>query len=409
MTIKFKLITAKEITTEGYPLVLRFSHGQLRKQEEIGYCEIKHFFDVEQSISKSHPDYEILAPKMAEIERRIKKVKLLNITDLDKAYNEIFKKDFSSLLFMDFAAKLIQDMKLIIVGLEKKKDVKAANKIKGTVKVYENVISQFEIFGNDLTFDEIDFQALERFKNYQLSIGNSKATINLYLRTLRAIYNKGLLVYRIPDSKPFNGIFAKLKTKSYASKKKYLDKDAILILETVALTPAKRRTADLWLLQFYFGGCDLIDIYFLYAKQVRRGRLVFERGKTGTGLPIDLKIHPKALRIIEKYKGTDEWLFAWKHTKEDYITFRRNYQKDLQFIQEVAKIEVLPDGGYLGIKVARHTFANLAKKLRIDVDIIRELMGHERDDVDNFYKDKFPEKIRDEALFEIISSFECVE
>jgi hypothetical protein len=69
---------------------------------------------------------------------------------------------------------------------------------------------------------------------------------------------------------------------------------------------------------------------------------------------------------------------------------------------------VLPDGGYMGVKVARHTFANIAKGLMIEPDVIRELMGHERDDVDNYYKDKYPEMIRDNALFEIISWFNCV-
>lgn len=44
----------------------------------------------------------------------------------------------------------------------------------------------------------------------------------------------------------------------------------------------------------------------------------------------------------------------------------------------------------------------------IETDITRELMGHERDDVDNYYKDKYPEKVRDNALFEIICRFECL-
>jgi integrase len=243
-----------------------------------------------------------------------------------------------------------------------------------------------------------------------LGIGNSKATINLYLRTLRAVYNKGLLFHRLPDQKPFQGLFTGLKTRAHNSKKKYLDKDAVLQLESFELTAAKQRTRDLWLLQFYFGGCDLIDIYYLYKKQIRRGRVVFERGKTNTGVQIDLKIHPKAQMILDRYQATEgEWLFPWKKENESYITFRGNYQRDLKIIQELAQIEVLPDSGHLGIKVARHTFANLAKKLRIDVDVIRELMGHERDDVDNFYKDRYSEEIRDQALYKIISSFDCLE
>jgi hypothetical protein len=52
---------------------------------------------------------------------------------------------------------------------------------------------------------------------------------------------------------------------------------------------------------------------------------------------------------------------------------------------------VQPDGGHIAVKVARHSFANRAN-LMIETDITRELMGHERDDVDNYYKDKYPEK-----------------
>jgi hypothetical protein len=42
-----------------------------------------------------------------------------------------------------------------------------------------------------------------------VSIGNSKSTIHLYLRTLRSIYNKGILVHRLVDEKPlqaFDGL-----------------------------------------------------------------------------------------------------------------------------------------------------------------------------------------------------------
>jgi integrase len=108
------------------------------------------------------------------------------------------------------------------------------------------------------------------------------------------------------------------------------------------------------------------------------------------------------LAILAKYTGEGDWLFPYKKDNDSYITFRGVYQRALIYIQEKQEIEVLPDGGNIAVKVARHTFANLAKTMNIDTDIIRELMGHERDDVDNYYKDKYPEAIRDKALFDII-------
>ena len=50
----------------------------------------------------------------------------------------------------------------------------------------------------------------------------------------------------------------------------------------------------------------------------------------------------------------------------------------------------------------RHSFRTIAKFLFIDVDIVRELMGHERKDIDTIYADKYSEKTRDEAHFKII-------
>jgi len=62
--------------------------------------------------------------------------------------------------------------------------------------------------------------------------------------------------------------------------------------------------------------------------------------------------------------------------------------------------------GNLGWKLSRHTFANIAKSLFLEVDLIRELMAHERDDIDNYYKDRYPEEVRDKAHWEIIKPLE---
>jgi len=64
---------------------------------------------------------------------------------------------------------------------------------------------------------------------------------------------------------------------------------------------------------------------------------------------------------------------------------------------------VLPKGGELTSKVIRHSFATIGKFLMIDVDVIRELMGHERGDMDTVYKDLYPEGVRDAAQLKITS------
>jgi hypothetical protein len=49
------------------------------------------------------------------------------------------------------------------------------------------------------------------------------------------------------------------------------------------------------LLQFYFGGCDLIDL-LPKERQLRKGRIVFD-GPNQYWNPIDLKLHLKRLGL----------------------------------------------------------------------------------------------------------------
>jgi site-specific recombinase XerD len=408
MKIEIKLLTAKKETSEGFPLVVELAHQNKRKQKTLCFCKLNHFNQDNRMILSKHPDFDVMAPILMDLKIKARKLILQGVTDVEKTFQELFKIDFSQIAFLDYASNLIEEMNDLALRFGKINDLKSKNKLLGTIKVYENAISQFKPFAAKVTLQNIDYEILMRFRNYQTGLGNSKSTVHLYLRTIRAIYNKGILLHKLADSKPFTGVFAQLKTKSFSSKKKYLDHDTILLLESLDLKSEKQKYVDLFLLQFYFGGCDLIDLYYLNVKQIRRGRVIFERSKTNTGNRIDLKIHPKAQRLLNKFIGDTENVLPYNKERQAYETFRRTYQRALIYIQEKTAFEVLPDGGNIGVKVARHTFATKAKNLMIEPDIIRELMGHERDDVDNFYKDKYTEKIRDAALFEIISSFECL-
>jgi hypothetical protein len=403
MKIDFKILKTKKETAEGFMVVLEVAHQNKRKQKTICHCHLDHWDKKRKLIDPDHPDFDLLLPIIMDLKIKAKKMILQGVVDVEKAFVELFKEEAGAVLFNDYAAQLISEMKTLANGYGKNKDLKSQNKVLGNLRVYENVNKQFENFVRNVALDGLEYKNLMAFRNYQLGIGNSKSTVHLYLRTVRSIYNKGVLHHKLFNSKPFEGVFANLKQRSFDNKKKYLDKKQIEILEKLDLKSQKQKYVDLFLLQFYFGGCDLIDLYYLKNAQLRRGRVIFERTKTNTGNRIDLKIHLKAQVLIDKYKCDGEWLFGWAKEKAAYETFRRTFQRGLIYVQEKIEMELRPDGGNIGAKVARHTFANIAKNLMIETDVIRELMGHERDDVDNYYKDKYPEVIRDKALFDIIA------
>lgn len=402
MKIELKLIKNKKESSEGYPMMFQFSHQGKRKQKIIGYSKIEHFIEDHKTISSKHPDFEILYPIINDFKIEARKIMLSGVIDIEKAYFLLFESNYKEPSFREFCKKLFDEMKLEIANYEKKNNILQRNKVAGNLKVYINVTNQFDLFIENSAASEINFAILSDFKNYLIRKGNSKPTIHGYLSILRSLYNKAAQKYGFDNLKPFAGLFNGLKIKSYNSKKKHITKMDIHLLESWTGPKMKTEAVDFFLLQIYFAGADLIDLYYLKKEQIVNNRLYFERGKTNTGKLIDLAVHPKAAALLKKYQNSTKFVFDFRKDVKGYETFRSRYAKNLKAVQLQLKIEVQPIGGNLGVKVARHTFATIGKNLMIDADILRELMGHERDEVDNFYKDKFPQGVRDKAHFEII-------
>lgn len=402
MKIDFKLLANGKEYADGFPMVFSFSHQGKRKQKIIGFSKKEHFIEDHKTISAKHPDFNVLFPIINDYKILARKIVLSGVDDVDKAFKMLFEMNQKETSFVEFCKGLFIEMKEQIKTHERHKNIGQRNKVAGNLKVYENILNQFIGFVGDLPASEISTSLLLTFKNYMLKKGNSKSTIYSYLAILKSLYNQACVKYDFENTKPFVGLFNGLKIKSYNSKKKNISKADVVLMENWVGPKLKTEAVHFWLLEFYFAGADLIDLYYLKDVQIIKNRVYFERGKTSTGKLIDLAIHEKAAAILKIYKNNSEYVFPFRKDIKGYETFRSRYAKNLKKVQEELGINVMPVGGNLSGKVARHTFATIGKNLLIDPDLLRELMGHERDDVDNYYKDKFPQAIRDKALFEII-------
>lgn len=404
MKIVIKLNKSNGDRGNGYELVIYCNHLRERKQKLIGFSKLEHFNEEMQLINEKHPDYEDLLPRLMDLKLKARKIIAKGCTNVTEAMAFLFDKDADQISFIKFCEDYINENLQAVAEAEKRGDLVLRNRIKGNVNSNQNTLNQFKKFYPNINFAELDYNKIMLFRKRYENAGASRQTIHLYLSHLKAMYNKGVRKYSLEDHKPFQNTMDNLKVKSFDSKKKYIDITDIALFENYQTNlDARRRYMDLFLLQFYFGGCDLTDLYFLKKTALFKDRIIIQRSKTEQ--ITNLKIHPKAKMIIDKYKATSgEWLFSWGKTSQEYSTFTHIYRVSLQAMQKDLGVQVLPTGGNLGIKVARHTFGNRAKQLMIETDIIRELMGHVRDDIDNFYKDKYSEQIRDEALFKIIDT-----
>ena len=379
---------------KGFPVCVFLNHKGKQKKVDLGiYFDIENW-DFEKQLPIENPSMIMfIRRKQLILDELIFNYKTRKKGNLEEAKRMILDDAVSlnDASFYSFADFYLNELK--------------SNGKLSSFNICKTSVGQLKKFRSDLDFSDIDYTLLNSFKNWRLSSGNTKNTIHTYLRKLRTIYNEAARRGIVVDSRPFDGVFKGITVKSNRTKKKNITKNDIAKLEAVSGLPMfHQRSLDLWLLLFYFGGQDLKDVYYLEKKKINNGRVYFTRGKLdGTGYEFDLKIVKKAQQIIDKYKVPGKYLFPWRKDFDGYKSFRDNLRRSLDFVQQQEKIEVLPLGGPIRIKVARHTFATIGKQLFIDSDLLRELMGHERNDVDTIYKDKYPQEVRDEAHLKIIS------
>lgn len=385
-----------EKTKKGFPVVAYLSLNGTRKRISLKL----YFFLSDWDLKKQLPKKD----KRAAI--FIKKKQLL----LDEIGFDIFENknltldDIKLKLFgspITLPNKNFYDFFDIIIE-EKRSSGKIA-----TADIYSIAKKNLMIYKSHLLFLEIDYNFLNSFKNWKLSVGNKKNTVHSYLRKIRFVYNEAVRRGLVEDKNPFLGVFRGVTVKANRTKKKYLSIETIEKMESInGLADSHQRAVDLWLLMFYLGGQSLRDLYFLKSKNVHKGRVFFKRAKLDDlGYEFDLKILPKAKKIINKYTCSGEYLFgSWRKDEQGYKNFRGNFRRSLQKVQRDYSLEVLPKGGNMTVSTARHTFATRGKFLFVEPDLLRELMGHERSEVDTIYKDRFPQKVRDQAHLKIVTT-----
>jgi hypothetical protein len=395
ISYKLRLDTrASQKRKSGFPVSVFLFQNKKQKKFNLGVNFELIDWDFDKNEPKVDPRSQLLIrKKKLLLDEIVYKSSYERFISLDEAKSIVLGeiKSIDSDDFYEFADVFIQEL------LKNGKDSNAA--------AYQNAITQLKKFRAKMSFKDINYSTLNQFKQFRLRMGNSKNTVHTYLRKYRALYNEAVRRLPIKNQNPFDGVFKGVTVKANRTKKRYIDKDGISFLESInGLTSSHQRSLDLWLLSFYLGGQNLQDLYYLKHSQINNGRVFFTRGKLDeTGYEYDLKIVPKAQKIIDKYYVDGEYLFPWRKDYTGRDTFRHNLRRSLLFIQDQYNIEVLPKGGNFTIQVARHSFATIGKQLFIDSDLLRELMGHERSDIDTVYKDRFPEEVRDKEHFKIIT------
>ncbi len=391
MKAKIKLWTSDGETVEGFPVKLVLSHQRITRRRTLTHS-LETDWNPQQELPRdSHDDYEDLYPKLLDIKKKAGRMEFKQISDFDVAFDFLQGKTQVKVTdFYKFAESRIKFMKSI--GR------------RGNANAYSDAVNALKEFAPVLSFPQITSEFLEMYKDYHKRKGNKNSTIKIYLVEIRAIYNSAVKAKLLENTKPFAGLFADIPVRKRRQRNRYLPESEFIKLETCNFNQLTYyRAVDLSLLQFYFCGLDLIDLYYLKNENIVGNRVILTRSKLGAkAYEFDVMIPAKAWRLLEKYRGTGEYVFPWRKDYTGYKTFRANHNRKLGLVKEALGIILAPKDDVLSSKVMRHTFATYAKFARVEEDLIRELMGHERNEIDTVYKDKYPEAERNAVQLKII-------
>ncbi|TSE05207.1 tyrosine-type recombinase/integrase [Aquimarina algiphila] len=394
MKATIRLHTSDRKKSRTYPIIVNVSHKGKRNRKQIGISIPEDWDDNKKFPLPTHPDYDNLYVTISMIKAKSQTSNFMNLNDVKEAITLLVNEnDQKKINFIDFCQKKIDHLNSI------NRD--------GTAYVYQSVLNDFKIFKGSCNIDEINTSLIEKYKEYRKSNKFSNSGIKTYIGMLKTMYNSCCRINAIPNLRPFEGVVKDLPHSRRRAKNVYLDTKTILKLEKIDTKfKTHQRAIDLTLLQFYLGGQYLIDIYYLQKNQINKQRAFFKRIKLGDKAEeFDVKIFKKAQDIIDKYKSEDsEFLFPWNKDKKRYRVFYQKHRENLRRVFEKYELETLPKNDPILTRSPRHTFATIGKFKGIDVDIIREIMGHERNDMDTVYKDKFPQKVKDKAHWEIIKT-----
>lgn len=284
-----------------------------------------------------------------------------------------------------------------------------------TLKTQKSILRQLKggeksegyLKGKDLQFDEISVSFLEEYQAYLKGRGYSKTTVHNHLKTFRRILYKAIKEpgknYFSQDKNPF---FAFKLEADKPQRKERLNPDEIGRLETLDLQKGTRifDARNMFLFSFYCAGVRIGDLLQLKWSNIQEGRLNYVMGKNDKERSI--KLLPNALSIIKLYhkKGVrpDDYIFPLlaNNLNRQNITFLHRQieakaaliNKCLKQLAEKAEIDK-----NLTTHMARHSFADMARKKKVSLLDIQKMLAHSDSKTTQVYLNSFDLESQDEA------------
>ena len=297
-----------------YPVKLRVTYNRKRKYYTLIHSETKStiYMSEEEFLRPSDPPKTRSA---AHKQRYDDLIMLHNELDLHRNMVKLVLKEMSHFDFKQFEDRFFEKSypQDIFGSYERRIDELKRNEQIGTASSYLCSLNSLKEYAGtvlgetSLTIESITVKFLYGYQKWMLGKGNSKATIGIYLRPLRAIINSQSDNWAEYYNYPFG---SKRKEKFEIPKgrkgKIALDFDEITrIKDYKAANQYELLAKSMFMFSYLGSGMNLKDIALLrYRNLDAEGNITFIRAKTANtkseeDMEISFPIHDEQLKIIE--------------------------------------------------------------------------------------------------------------
>jgi integrase/recombinase XerD len=397
VTYKVSLDTRRPKSDGTYSVIIRTTFNRKSSTVNTGVFILKEFWcESKSSVTSAHANHKLLNRKITEAYLKVQKGVIELETEDDFSFGGLkeqlngnrqqlkISKDSS---FNQYADQLIKDLFSI-------------NKA-GNAVIYQTTLNRVMGYAGKpvLRCVDINYSFLDGFKRHLIKDGVKQNTISNYFRTLRAIYNKAIKA-KLVDRAYYPFLDISIKTERTAKRAlKISDLIKIVSIELKSGT-AMWQARRYFLLSFTLMGASFTDLAYLKPENIKKGRLIYRRRKTGQEL--NIKLQPYTLQLLEdlKYTGTGyllpilpvntiEGSMDAKKVISQWIKTNNKYLDRLAGLCEI--------DADVTTYVTRHSWATTAKRLGYTNEMIAEGLGHEYGNkITNIYLDTFDQALIDQ-------------
>lgn len=390
-TFKVILDTRRKLKNGTFPIVIRIYKGKTYDSLNLKIRVKEDQFDsIAQRVIK-HPNKKEFNQKIIQTLVRLQETAIrMELTDTEEGAATIkasFVKPKVKHDMLSLAEEIVKELQ--------------EGKHYGNSLFYKSAISALKRYTEMevIAFKRVTYEFLTKLENKMLGAGLTVNGVAMYMRTIRAIYNRAIKSKIIDRANyPFDSFKIKMErtTKRNISKP---DIHALMNLNLEMNSPAWH-ARNYFILCFNLIGISFADLLTLKKTDVRDGRVIYRRKKTHK--LYNVKLTERAKDIISIYsKSSSIYLLPELHhdfiigateERKRIVQVTKNTNKYLQRIGQELNL-----GQRLTTYVARHSWATIAKKMGYSKDMIAEALGHELGNTTtSIYLDSFDQEVIDE-------------